>query len=116
MISLLFALFMRRHLNTEPETSSDGLSRFIPSSMLDTRDTLATTFLLASISGSLYFSTVNPSYVLSLIFCFLQMNAVLFYFFGVFYNPVSYNGADLMQSARSSLGNLRDRVQTTIAG
>jgi hypothetical protein len=69
MLSLLFALFMRRHLNSE--APSDGLSRFIPSSMVDTRDTLATTFLLASISGSIYFSAVNPSYLLSLLFCFL---------------------------------------------
>jgi hypothetical protein len=78
--------------------------------MLDTRDTLATTFLLASISGSIYFSSVNPSYLLSLLFCFLQINAVLFYFFGVVYTPGSESGSQLLSSARSSLGSLRDRV------
>jgi len=116
MLSLLFSLFMRRQLNQSQENSQDGLSRFIPSSMLDTRDTIATTALLGSITGSLYFSVVNPSYLLSLVFCFLQLNAVLFYFFGVVYTPGSQSGSQLLSSARSSLGSLRDRVQTTIAG
>jgi len=35
MISLLFALFMRRHMQLPAD---DGLGRFIPSSLLSSRD------------------------------------------------------------------------------
>jgi hypothetical protein len=84
--------------------------------MLDTRDTLATTFLLASISGSLYFSAVNPSYLLSLLFCFLEFNAVLFYFFGVIYTPGSTQTGNLITSARETMSNIGQRVQSSLAG
>ena len=44
---------------------------------------------------SLYFSVIDPSYLLSLLFCFLQMNAILFYFFGAFPLGDLYIGSNI---------------------
>ena len=72
MLSLLFSLFMRRSLNATGESGNDfGLNRFIPNSMTAARDHIATGALLGSVALSLYFSVINPSYLLSLFFCFL---------------------------------------------
>jgi hypothetical protein len=74
MLTLLFSLFLRRSLNATGESSNDyGLNRFIPNSMTAARDQIATGALLGSVVFSLYFSVINPSYILSLFFCFLQV-------------------------------------------
>ena len=95
MLSLLFSLFMRRNLQETPEVSQDGLSRYLPTSLTAARDQIATTALLASVAMSLYFSVIDPSYLLSLLFCFLQMNAILFYFFGAFPLGDLYRGSNI---------------------
>jgi len=69
MLSLLFALFLRRNLGAP----ADPLTPFIPGSLLDTRDIIATSGLLLSVAFSLYFSVVDNSYIFSLIFCILQV-------------------------------------------
>lgn len=83
--------------------------------MLTSRDAIATTALLASIGGSIYFSQVHSSYIWSLLFCFLQMNAVMFYFFGItFANGDSTR--ELFSEARSAVSNIGSRMQSTITG
>jgi len=117
MLSLLFSLFMRRHLSASPDGANpDGLSGYLPQSLLLTRgDFFATTALLSSIALSLYFSTINPSYLLSLLFCFLQLNAVLFYFFGfTLANGDSARG--LYEDARDGISRVTERVQNTVTG
>ena len=41
----------------------------------------ASLLLISSMLLALYFSLINPKYVLSLLFCLLELNAVVFYFF-----------------------------------
>ena len=78
-------------------------------------DFFATTALLSSIALSLYFSTIHPSYLLSLIFCFLQLNAVLFYFFGfTMANGESARG--LYEDARDGVRRISERVTNTVTG
>jgi len=117
MLSLLFALFMRRQLSSEGQTlPTDPVSSYLPSSILMSRgDFLTSTALLGSIAFSLYFSTINPSYILSLIFCFLQLNAVLFYFFGfTMANGESARG--LYEDARDGVRRISERVSNTVTG
>lgn len=117
MLSLLFSLFIRRQLSASPEgTPADPLSQYLPQSLLMSRgDFIATTALLSSIVLSLYFSTIHPSYLLSLIFCFLQLNAVLFYFFGfTMANGESARG--LFDDARDGVRRVTERVQNTVTG
>ena len=41
--------------------------------MTGVRDQIATTALLGSVAMSLYFSVMDPSYLMSLLFCFIQV-------------------------------------------
>lgn len=110
MLTLLFSLFLRRNLQSDGQ--NDGLSRLIPNSMAAGRDQLATGALLGSVALSLYFSVVNPSYILSLIFCFLQMNAVLFYFFGAFPLGDALSGSSLGSASRQGYSSLENAART----
>lgn len=44
------------------------------------KNLIASLVLLGSIAMSLYFSLIAPSYLMSLIFCCIQLNAILYFF------------------------------------
>eukprot|EP00347_Sterkiella_histriomuscorum_P008562 403344619 len=69
--------------------------------MGESKNIVASTVLIISIVMSLYFSIVSSSYLMSLIFCFIQLNAVILFFFNTF--PAGKAGMKMAHGAAKTM-------------
>ena len=76
-------------------------------SLFVSKNLYASIALLSSIILALYFSLVQGSYIFSLIFCLVELNAVLFFFFntGVTLTQLKWFCATLFGAAKSQMGS-----------
>ena len=65
------------------------------------KNRVKTGVLLGSMLFSLYFALISGSYLLSLFFCFLQLNAVVLFFFNTF--PFGWNTVKNVASGAKNL-------------